>query len=137
MQRSVQRLTGEDLEFCTCGQCRVGDPVRSVSGGYLMEDVTVEAEAFPVTTLPPQAELAASACDAPLIGDAVRLAEWCGTVPRGRQVTATGVLRPAVARAAVEELRLWHRDPVLGDPDVKGGVLAVLSGEVGQPGDGR
>lgn len=126
MQRSVQRLTGEDLEFCTCGQCRVGDPVRSVSGGYLMEDVTVEAEAFPVTTLPPQAELAASACDAPLIGDAVRLAEWCGTVPRGRQVTATSVLRPAVAREAVEELRLWHRDPVLGDPDVKGGVLAGL-----------
>ena len=48
----------------------MGDPVRSVSGGYLMEDVTVEAEAFPVTTLPPQAELAASACDAPLIGEA-------------------------------------------------------------------
>ncbi len=31
-QRRIQRLTREDLEFCTCGQCQAGDPVRSVDG---------------------------------------------------------------------------------------------------------
>ncbi|MDQ2875446.1 MAG: hypothetical protein M3Y33_11915 [Actinomycetota bacterium] len=126
MRRRVQRLTSDDLEVCTCGRCRAGGLVRSVSGGYRTEDVPVEAEVLPVITLPPRAELAASACDAPLTGDAVRLAEWCGTAPGGRQVTARGVLRPAVAREAVEELRLWRRDPALSDPDVRGGVLAGL-----------
>ena len=32
-RRRVQRLTSEDLEFCTCGHCQVGDPLRSVAGG--------------------------------------------------------------------------------------------------------
>lgn len=48
----------------------------------------------------------------PLIGDALRLAEWCAP---GRQVTAKGVLKPAAARDAVEELLLWQRDDTLTD----------------------
>ena len=77
-RRVVQRLTSEDLEFCTYGQCQAGDPVRSVDDGYLTEEVPGDAEVFPVITLPPPAELVAQARRVPLIDDALRLAEWCG-----------------------------------------------------------
>lgn len=119
----VQRLTSEDLDFCTCGQCRAGDPVRSFDGGYLTAEIPAEAELFPVITLPPRAELAAQARRAPLIDDALRLAEWCAP---GRQVTARGVLRPSEARQAVEELRLWQRDDRLTDPGTRTDTLAGL-----------
>jgi hypothetical protein len=122
-QRRVQRLTSEDLEFCTCGHCQVGDPVRSVAGGYLTEEGPAEAEVFPVITLPPHTDLAAQARRAPLIDDALRLAEWCAP---GRQVTPKGLLKPAVAREAVEELRLWQRDETLTDPRVRADALANL-----------
>jgi hypothetical protein len=123
VQRRVQRLTSEDLEFCTCGQCRAGDPVPSFDGGYLTEEVPAEAEVFPVITLPPRAELAAQARRAPLIDHALRLAGWCAP---GRQVTAKGVLKPAIARDAVEELRLWQRADTLTDPRVRADTLAGL-----------
>src|SRR6266498_103527 len=55
-RRRTQRLTSEDLEFCTCGRCQAGDPVRSVDGSYLTEEVPGDAEVFPVITLPPPAE---------------------------------------------------------------------------------
>lgn len=119
--RQVQRLTSEDLEFCTCGQCQAGDPVRSVAGGYLTEEVTGAPEVFPAITLPPRAELAECARRVPRFDDASRLAGWCAS---GRQVTPKGVLRPALARQAVEELRLWERDDQLADPDVRADTLA-------------
>ncbi|HEY6790693.1 MAG TPA: hypothetical protein VI365_25630, partial [Trebonia sp.] len=122
-QREVQRLTREDLEFCTCGQCRAGDPVRSASGGYLTEEVPAEAEVFPVITLPPLAELAAAARAVPLVNDALRLAAWCAP---GRQVTSKGVLRPPLARDAIEELRLWQRDEALTSPRARADALASL-----------
>ncbi|MGH3281217.1 MAG: plasmid pRiA4b ORF-3 family protein, partial [Trebonia sp.] len=122
-RRQVQRLTSEDLEFCTCGQCEAGDPVQSVSGGYLTEEVLDEAEVFPAITLPPRAELAAGARRSPLIGDALGLAGWCAS---GRQVTGKGVLRRAEARQAVEELRLWQRDDALADPGIRAEALAGL-----------
>jgi hypothetical protein len=122
-QSKVQRLTREDLEFCTCGQCRAGDPVRSADGGYLTEEVPTEAEVFPVITLPPLAELAAAARDVPLVGDALRLAAWCAP---GRQVTSKGVLRPPLARDAVEELRLWQRDEALTSPNARANALASI-----------
>ena len=105
-RRRFQRLTSEDLEFCTCGRCQAGDPVRSVDGAYLSEKAPSEAEVFPVITLPARTELAAQARRVPLIEDALRLAEWCAPA---RQVTAKGVLKPPAARQAVEELRLWQR----------------------------
>jgi hypothetical protein len=122
-ERRVQRLTSEDLEFCTCGQCQVGDPVQSVGGGYLTEEAPAVAEVFPAVTLPPHAELAAQAREAPLIGDALRLADWCAA---GRPVTPKGVLKPAVAREAVEELQLWQRDDSLTDPSARANTLAGL-----------
>jgi Plasmid pRiA4b ORF-3-like protein len=122
-RRRIQRLTNEDLQFCTCGRCQVGDPVRSVDGGYLTEEVPGDAEVFPVITLPPLAELAAHARRVPLIDDALRLAEWCAP---GRQVTAKAVLKPSVARQAVEELRLWQRDDQFADPRTRADALAGL-----------
>jgi Plasmid pRiA4b ORF-3-like protein len=122
-RRGVQRLTSEDLEFCTCGHCQAGDPVRSVAGGYLTEEVPAEAEVFPVITLPPHTDLAAQARRVPLVDDALRLAEWCSA---GRQVTPKGVLKPGVAREAVEELRLWQRDETLTDPRIRADTLAGL-----------
>lgn len=122
-RRRIQRLTSEDLEFCTCGRCRAGDPVRSVDGGYLTEVVPGDAEVFPVITLPPRTELAAQVRRVPLIDDALRLGGWCAP---GRQVTAKGVLKPSVARQAVEELRLWQRDDKLADPRAQAAALADL-----------
>jgi len=120
-QGKVQRLTSEDLEFCTCGRCRAGDPVRSADGGYLTEEVPAEAEVFPVIALPSHADLATQAHQAPLVRDALGLAQWCAP---GRQVTAKGVLKPALAREAVEELRLWERDDALSDPAARADLLA-------------
>ncbi|MGH3164714.1 MAG: hypothetical protein ACRDN0_02330 [Trebonia sp.] len=100
-RHQVQRLTSEDLT----------------------EDVPGEAEAFPAITLPPPAELAASARRAPLIGDAISLAEWCAS---GRQVTGKGLLRRAEARQAVEELRLWQRDDDLAGPRARAEALDGL-----------
>ncbi|GEM_PF-623175 len=122
-RRRIQRLTGDDVEFCTCGQCRAGDPVRSVTGGYLTEEVPGDAEVFPVISLPPPGELAARARRVPLIDDALRLARWCAP---GRPVTGTSVLKPSAARRAVEELRLWQRDDKLADPRALADALARL-----------
>jgi hypothetical protein len=91
--------------------------------GYLTEEVPAEAEVFPAITLPPLAELAAAARAVPLVNDALHLAAWCAP---GRQVTSKGVLRPPVARDAVEELRLWQRDEALTDPRVRANALAAL-----------
>jgi hypothetical protein len=122
-RRQVQRLTSDDVTMCTCGHCQPGDPVRSFEGGFLTEEVSVEAEVFPAVTLPPVAELAAQARRAPLVADALLLAEWCAA---GRPVTAKGVLKPALAREAVEDLGLWRRDAALADPDVRADVLGHL-----------
>ena len=73
-QSGGERLTSEDLEFCTCGRCQAGDPVRSVDGNYLTEEVPRDAEVFPVITLPPHTKLAAQARRVPLIDDAFRSA---------------------------------------------------------------
>jgi hypothetical protein len=80
-----------------------------------------KAEVFPVITLPPHADLAAQARLAPLVRDALSLAQWCAP---GRPVTAKGVLKPALAREAVEELRLWERDDALSDPSARADLLA-------------
>ncbi|MER5910907.1 plasmid pRiA4b ORF-3 family protein [Streptomyces sp. NPDC001982] len=95
----VHRLTAEDVALCTCGQCRVGDPVDAGVDGPA-EDVPV----LRPVTLAPQEDLVAAVRGVPLFDAALRLAAWCR---EGRQVTAGRVLRPALAREAVEELQLW------------------------------
>ncbi|MFE4800831.1 hypothetical protein ACFRFL_39020 [Streptomyces sp. NPDC056708] len=95
----VRRQTAEDVALCTCGQCGVGDPVDAGVDGPA-EDVPV----LRPVTLAPQEDLAAAVRGVPLFDAALRLAAWCR---EGRQVTAGRVLRPALAREAVEELQLW------------------------------
>ncbi|MFF4761015.1 plasmid pRiA4b ORF-3 family protein [Streptomyces sp. NPDC001292] len=96
----VRQLTAEDVALlCTCGQCRVGDPVDA--------GVDEPAEDMPVlrpVTLAPQEDLVAAVRSVPFFDATLRLAAWCR---EGRQVTAGRVLRPALAREAVEELQLW------------------------------
>jgi hypothetical protein len=122
-QRRVQRLTNDDLDYCTCGQCQAGDPVRSVAGGFLTEEVAAEPEVFRPVRLPSRDELAAAARRVPLIDDALRLAEWCEPT---RAVTPKGVLRPVLARQAATELELWRRDERLADLKVRAQTLADL-----------
>ncbi|MFE7391218.1 hypothetical protein [Streptomyces sp. NPDC057582] len=95
----VRRLTAEDVALCTCGQCQVGDPVDAGVDGP-DEDMPV----LRPVTLAPQDDLVAALRGVPLFDAALRLAAWCR---EGRQVTAGRVLRPALAREAVEELQLW------------------------------
>lgn len=124
-RKRVAILTEDDLAYCTCGQCQAGDPVRSADGGYLLEDDDDEddIEVFRLVEAPPAAEVAAAIRAVPLIDAALRLAQWCSA---GRQVTAKNVLRPALAREAVEELRLWSGDPELADPEIRADVLGSL-----------
>jgi len=109
---------------------RRGVQRRSVNGPDRTAEAPVQAEVFPVITLPPHADLAAQARRVQLIDDALRLAEWCAP---GRQVTAKGVLKPTVAREAVEELRLWQRDDALTDPSTRATALAGLRSAGGLP----
>jgi hypothetical protein len=95
----ARRLTAEDVALCTCGQCRVGEPVDAGVDGPA-EDVPV----LRPVTLAPREDLVAAVRGVPLFDAALRLAAWCR---EGRQVTASRVLRPALAREAVEELQLW------------------------------
>ncbi|AWZ06715.1 MULTISPECIES: plasmid pRiA4b ORF-3 family protein [unclassified Streptomyces] len=95
----VRRLTAEDVALCTCGQCGVGDPVDAGVDGPA-EDVPV----LRPVTLAPRENLVAAVRGVPLFDAALRLAAWCR---EGRQVTAGRVLRPALAREAVEEIQLW------------------------------
>lgn len=95
----VRPLTAEDVALCTCGQCGVGGPVDAGADGPA-EDVPV----LRPVTLAPREDLFAAVRGVPLFDAALRLAAWCR---EGRQVTAGRVLRPALARAAVEELQLW------------------------------
>jgi Plasmid pRiA4b ORF-3-like protein len=120
--KRIATLTEDDLAYCTCGQCQAGDPVRSADGGYLLEDDD-DIEVFRLAEAPPVAELAAAIRAVPLIDAALRLAQWCSA---GRQVTGKNVLRPALAREAVEELRLWTRDPELADPGLRADILGSL-----------
>ncbi|MFE5586241.1 plasmid pRiA4b ORF-3 family protein [Kitasatospora sp. NPDC056531] len=66
VRRDGPRLTGADLAHCTCGQCRVGYQVRSSLdlGGF--PDGEAEPQLLPAVSLPPRAELAATARTVPL-----------------------------------------------------------------------
>jgi hypothetical protein len=121
-RKRVAVLTEDDLAYCTCGQCQAGEPVRSADGDYPLEDDD-DSEVFRLVEAPPTAELAAAIRAVPLIDAALRLAQWCAA---GRQVTSKNVLRPALAREAVEELRLWASDPELADPEVRADVLGSI-----------
>ncbi|MFB7210631.1 plasmid pRiA4b ORF-3 family protein [Streptomyces sp. NPDC056255] len=96
-----EQPAAEDTASCACGRCRG-------SGGPVGPGVDGPVASMPVlrpVTLAPREDLAAAVRDVPLFDSALRLTTWCR---EGRQVTAGRVLRPALAREAVEELRLWE-----------------------------
>jgi hypothetical protein len=116
----TRRLTGLKLRTAA----RTAESTNPRTGNRRrVQEVPAQAEVFPVVTLPTHADLAAQARRTPLIGDGLRLAEWCAL---GRQVTPKGVLKPAVAREAIEELQLWQGDDKLTDPSTRANVLASL-----------
>ncbi|MER6981766.1 plasmid pRiA4b ORF-3 family protein, partial [Streptomyces carpinensis] len=63
---------------------------------------------LPAVRLPGEVELARSVREVPAFMAAVRLGHWCGD---GRELTPKEVLRPKLARQAVEEAELWRVDP--------------------------
>ncbi len=103
----------------------------ATAAANLTEEAPADLEVFPVVALPPRTDLAAQARRAPLIDDVLRLAAWCSS---GRQVTAKGLLKPAVAREAVEELRLWQRDETLTDTRARANALGNLRSAGDLPG---
>ena len=119
----TRRLSGLNVRTAVTAAKPTDEPVRSAGRGRLTVEAPARAEVFPVITLPLSPDLAAQARRVPLIDDALRLAEWCAP---GRQVTPKGVLKPALARDAVEELGLWKRSDTLTDPSARAKNLADL-----------
>jgi hypothetical protein len=69
-------------------------------------------QVLPAVRLAPAAELAAAVRAAPLLRDAERLSRWVG---EGRLLTASGLLRPADARAVIAELDIAELGGPAGD----------------------
>jgi hypothetical protein len=79
---------------------------------------------LPAVRLPGRAELVRAVREVPAFMAAVRLGRWCDG---GRDLTTKGLLRPKLARQAVEEAELWRIDPEQwGDPKVRAGRLAKI-----------
>ncbi|WP_055483610.1 hypothetical protein [Sphaerimonospora mesophila] len=88
---------------------------------------------FPPVELAPDEELARVVRDAPIVRDAVRLADWTGV----REVTGQGLLIDGDARAAVAELGLdAARLRLLWVVAVNGRLLDVTPGKSVRPGPG-
>ncbi|MFE9446401.1 plasmid pRiA4b ORF-3 family protein [Streptomyces sp. NPDC006602] len=117
---------------CECGG------LHPVAGdvGQLAEDDGPDEEAslsdvlgavglrLPAVRLPGEAELARAAREVPAFMAAVRLGHWCGG---GRDLTPKGLLRPKLARQAVEEAELWRIDPgEWGDAEERAARLAKV-----------
>ncbi|MFD7713853.1 plasmid pRiA4b ORF-3 family protein [Streptomyces sp. NPDC059786] len=106
-----------------------------------------EAEGFllPAVRLPGEAELARAVRGVPVFMAAVRLGRWCTAghgagsegrkmpagqprrVKGGRELTPKGLLRPVLARQAIEEAELWRIAPEdWGDPDERSARLAKV-----------
>jgi hypothetical protein len=96
---------------------------------------------LPAVRLPDEAELARAVRKVPVFMAAVRLGHWCGGERKarrasaegrwretgGRELTPKGLLRPKLARQAVEEAELWRIDPEeWGDPKERAARLAKI-----------
>ncbi|GAA3784593.1 plasmid pRiA4b ORF-3 family protein [Streptomyces chiangmaiensis] len=96
---------------------------------------------LPAVRLPGEAELARAVREVPAFMAAVQLGHWCGGERKarrassegrwretgGRELTPKGLLRPKLARQAVEEAELWRIDPEeWGDPKERAARLATI-----------
>ncbi|MEW2308024.1 plasmid pRiA4b ORF-3 family protein [Streptomyces sp. NPDC006864] len=114
---------------CECGGLH---PVSGAAGplaendgpGSLSEVLDTVGLRLPAVRLPGEAELARAVREVPAFMAAVRLGHWCGG---GRELTPKGLLRPKLARQAVEEAELWRIDPVeWGDAGQRAARLAKV-----------
>ncbi|WMX45930.1 plasmid pRiA4b ORF-3 family protein [Streptomyces roseicoloratus] len=79
---------------------------------------------LPAVRLPDEAELARAVREVPAFMAAVRLGRWCGG---GQELTPKGLLRPKLARQAVDEAELWRIDPdEWGDAEERAARLAKV-----------
>jgi hypothetical protein len=79
---------------------------------------------LPAVRLPGETELARALREVPAFMATVRLGHWCGD---GRELTPKGLLRPKLARQAVEEAELWRIAPEeWGDPEGRAALLAKI-----------
>ncbi|MER6070935.1 plasmid pRiA4b ORF-3 family protein [Streptomyces sp. NPDC001817] len=118
-----------------CGELHpVLDSVTLATDDDLDDDVSLSdvldtaGIRLPAVRLPGEAELADAVRDVPAFMAAVRLGRWCaGRGTQGLQLTPKGVLRPALARQAVEEAELWRiAADEWGDPEDRAARLAKI-----------
>ncbi|UXY32212.1 hypothetical protein N8I87_40655 [Streptomyces sp. HUAS TT20] len=95
-----------------CPSCGEWHPLPDGDGGdfadLVGEVLDPASRTAPAIRLPDDAELARQVRGAEHFMAAVRLGHWCGA---GRELTPKGVLRPKLARQAVEEAGLWRAAP--------------------------
>ena len=105
-------LTSGQQSFLQLGLPGDGGPEFDADLDWEPDDEDTELDVAPVR-LAPTSELAAAARACPLFASAQRLAGWLGP---SRQLTATGALRLADARALIGELGIArHRAGAAGD----------------------
>ncbi|WP_435211470.1 IS1096 element passenger TnpR family protein [Streptomyces sp. bgisy034] len=111
-----ERQVPPGMYRCECGELH---PVPGGAGLFVQDDGPAEELSLsdvlgavdlrpPAVRLPGEAELARSVREVPAFMAAVRLGRWCGG---GRELTPKGLLRPKLARQAVDEAELWRVDP--------------------------
>ncbi|AJC53661.1 plasmid pRiA4b ORF-3 family protein [Streptomyces sp. 769] len=124
--RQGERQVPQGMYRCECGELHPlpgdGDAVgEGESPAGLLDAVDVR---LPAVRLPGEAELARAVHEVPAFMAAVRLGRWC---VGGRELTPKGLLRPRLARQAVEEAELWRIEPEeWGDPEERAARLAKI-----------
>ncbi|MER5753803.1 plasmid pRiA4b ORF-3 family protein [Streptomyces sp. NPDC002088] len=115
------------MYLCGCGDLHplpgdVGD--RSAEEESLSDLFDAADVRLPAVRLPVESELARAVRETPVFMAAVRLGHWCGG---GRELTPKGLLRPKLARQAVEDAELWRIAPEeWGDPKERVARLARI-----------
>ncbi|MER7820073.1 hypothetical protein [Streptomyces sp. NPDC096153] len=92
--------------------------------GSLSDVLNAVGLRLPAVRLPGEPELARAVREVPAFMAALWLGHWCGG---GRELTPKGLLRPKLARQAVEEAELWRIDPEeWGEPKQRAALLAKV-----------
>jgi hypothetical protein len=146
--RGLELITPEDLEFCTCGQCRAGDPVRSVLDIAFdgeADEALDDAELLPAATLldvlpaydsdAAERETAGWLTRRSLPDAAVQLLDACAGMDAeasGRRRMALSLLARSVNadERALRVLRKAAASDVEGCRQIAAGALNLLGEEV-------
>ncbi|MFF1569326.1 hypothetical protein ACFVY1_38845 [Streptomyces sp. NPDC058293] len=130
--RRAERKAPQGTYRCECGEFHSlpGGAVPLADGDGMGEEASPAGlfdaadVRLPAVRLPGEAELAHTVREVPAFMAAVQLGHWCGG---GRELTPKGLLRPKLARQAVEEAELWRLDSEeWGDPEQRAARLAKI-----------